>query len=168
MSDAKAISYELALSWEGNQGEGTSSYAAYSRRFRLSAEGKPALDLTADRAFRGDPGLYNPEELLVGAIAGCHMLFFLALCARSGITVLRHSDAPTGTLRLDADGGGQFERVLLRPTVTVARGTDRVKVEALHARAASLCFIARSCNFPVEHELHVELESDERGTSCGT
>lgn len=89
---------------------------------------------------------------------GCHMLVFLALCARAGITVVRYSDRPLGTLRLDADGGGRFERVLLRPTVTVAAGPDSSSIAALHEKAASRCFIARSCNFPVHHEPRIELE----------
>jgi organic hydroperoxide reductase OsmC/OhrA len=50
------------------------------------------------------------------------------------------------------DGSGQFGRVLLRPRMTI---TDAARVEearALHAKAHRFCFIARSVNFPVEHE----------------
>ena len=33
--------------------------------------GKPPLRGSADPMFRGDPALYNPEDLLVAALAAC-------------------------------------------------------------------------------------------------
>jgi len=41
---------------------------------------------------------------------------------------------------------------VLRPQVTVAKGTDHDVAESLHNRAHSLCFMANSVNFPVVHE----------------
>jgi organic hydroperoxide reductase OsmC/OhrA len=52
----------------------------------------------------------------------------------------------------EATGAGQFSRVVLRPLVTVAEGTDLARARALHADAHAKCFIARSVRFPVEHE----------------
>ena len=56
-------------------------------------------------ALRGSTERYNPEELLVAALAACHMLAYLALCARGGVCVTGYDDRATGTLSLDADGG---------------------------------------------------------------
>ena len=50
-----------------------------------------------------------------------------------------------------ADGGGHFTRVLLRPRVTLAAGSDAARAESLHREAHAKCFIARSVRFPVEH-----------------
>ena len=71
-------------------------------------------------------------------------------------------------LWLSWDGGGRFERVVLRPTATVAAGTDSSSIAALHEEAASRCFIARSFNFPVHHEPRIELEraAGDGDTSC--
>lgn len=55
-----------------------------------------------------------------------------------------------------ADGSGHFQRVILRPEVTVASGTDIAKARELHAEAHARCFIASSVNFPVEHEPQVK------------
>jgi organic hydroperoxide reductase OsmC/OhrA len=52
----------------------------------------------------------------------------------------------------ESDGAGQFTRVVLRPTVTVAPGADVARARALHADAHAMCYIARSMNFPVEHQ----------------
>jgi organic hydroperoxide reductase OsmC/OhrA len=54
---------------------------------------------------------------------------------------------------VEEDGGeGQFERVVLRPRVTIGAGSDAGLAERLHKVAHEKCFIARSVNFPVSHE----------------
>ena len=58
----------------------------------------------------------------------------------------------------EENGEGQLTRVLLKPRVTIAAGSDANKARALHHEAHELCFIARSVNFPVEHEPVVETE----------
>ena len=52
----------------------------------------------------------------------------------------------------EEDGGGRFRRVVLRPVVTIASGSDAERARALHHEAHRLCYIANSVNFPVEHE----------------
>jgi organic hydroperoxide reductase OsmC/OhrA len=151
--------YQVALVWEGNRGTGTSDYAAYGRQYRVSIAGKPDLLGSADPMFRGDAALPNPEDLLVTALSSCHMLSYLALCARSRIRVLSYVDAAEGTLEFRPDGGGSFREVVLRPRVTVAAGTDVAHATELHHPAAQQCFIAASCNFPVRHEPVVEIEA---------
>ncbi len=55
-----------------------------------------------------------------------------------------------------SDGSGHFTRVILRPEVTVALGTDIAKALELQAEAHAKCFIANSVNFPVEHDPQVK------------
>ena len=76
----------------------------------------------------------------------------LHLCADAGIVVADYQDDASGTMALDSNGGGQFSRVVLRPRMTITDPERLAEVEALHARAHQLCFIARSVNFPVKHE----------------
>jgi organic hydroperoxide reductase OsmC/OhrA len=52
----------------------------------------------------------------------------------------------------EPDGGGHFTRVLLRPRVTIAAGSDREAALRLHGVAHEKCFIARSVNFEIAHE----------------
>ncbi|MBK1785086.1 OsmC family protein [Prauserella cavernicola] len=145
-------SYALTVRWTGNQGSGTSSYRAYSRDHDISAEGKPVLAGSADPAFRGDPGRWNPEELLVAALSECHMLWFLGLCSQAGVVVTDYVDEAAGTMAEQAGGAGEFTEVVLRPTVTVAEQDMVERAAELHAAAHEKCFIARSVNFPVKHE----------------
>lgn len=94
-----------------------------------------------------------PEELLVAALAQCHMLWYLHLAAVRGLIVTGYTDTPSGTMAMDAaGGGGQFTEVVLRPVVTVAEAWMVGGAEVLHDEIGALCFIARSVSFPVRHE----------------
>jgi organic hydroperoxide reductase OsmC/OhrA len=162
----KEHTYETELLWEGAEGEGTSSYEAYSRRYRLSFPGKPAIEGSADPAFRGEADRHNPEDMLVGAISACHMLTYLALCAKRGISVVRYEDSATGRMAIDDDGGAHFVEVLLRPRVTIQQEGQVAKALELHERAGKLCFIARSCNFPIRHEPRIVGTSGEESVDA--
>jgi organic hydroperoxide reductase OsmC/OhrA len=145
--------YRILARWTGNLGAGTSSYRSYSRNHELSSPEKvAAIPGSSDPAFRGDASRYNPEELLLAALSSCHMLWMLHLCADAGIVIVDYTDDAIGEMEELPDGAGQFTRVLLRPRMTI---TDSSKIEeavALHDRAHHFCYIARSVNFPVEHE----------------
>lgn len=146
--------YAADVVWTGAGASGTTGYAAYSRDHEIRVAGKPTLLGSADPAFRGDPARHNPEELLVAALAECHMLWFLHFAATSGVAVVGYADRATGTMRVEAAGHGQFTQVVLRPLVTVrpggavAAGLD-AQLADLHRRAHEHCFIARSVTFPV-------------------
>jgi organic hydroperoxide reductase OsmC/OhrA len=146
--------YSLDLSWD-EPGTGTTDYRSYCRRYRITGPGKPTLIGSADPAFLGDPGLYNPEELLLGALASCHMLSYLALCTRRGVTVRDYVDSPHGTMQEAPNGSGRFEEVVLEPRVCVASKAEVEEALRLHDEAHATCFIARSCSFPVLHRAKV-------------
>jgi organic hydroperoxide reductase OsmC/OhrA len=159
MPDGRSHAYRARLNWEGNRGRGTAEYAGYGRRFRVMTDGKPELVGSADPLFLGEPQLHNPEDLLLAAVASCHMLTYLALCSRAGISVVEYADAPAGILTLEPEGGGSFREITLRPRVVLAAGGDRAAAFRLHVRAHELCFIARSCSFPVRHEPAVDVRT---------
>ena len=141
--------YTLTLAWTGNTGEGTKTYKSYDRNFSVNAEGKPELAGSADPNYLGDAARWNPEELLVAALSGCHKLWLLHLAAMNKIVVTDYVDQPLGTLNAEADGSGEFTGVELRPTITLADPGQAEALDALHHAAHEKCFIARSVNFPV-------------------
>ncbi len=144
--------YKLKIAWTGNNGTGTSDAKAYERSHTLSAEGKEDLHCSSDPAFRGDSSKYNPEEFLVAAISSCHMLWYLHLCADAGIIVTNYVDKPEGVMVDSYEGkGGRFTGVTLKPTITITDGSKEALALALHERAHEKCFIANSCNFPIDH-----------------
>ncbi|MET8867019.1 OsmC family protein [Nonomuraea sp. NPDC004580] len=143
--------YETVVTWTGDKGTGTSGYRDYGREHELSAEGPGVLLGSSDPAFRGDPARWNPEQLLVGSLSQCHMLWYLHKCSVAKVIVTGYVDTAEGVMAETAEGG-RFTEVVLRPVVTVAAPEMVETAIALHADAAKACFIAASVNFPVRHE----------------
>lgn len=154
MTHGKRHRYAVKTVWSGAAEGGTRDYRSYSREHRLEFEGKPPLRGSSDPAFRGDPSLYNPEELLVAALSACHMLWYLHLCAVGGIEVQAYEDRASGEM-VEEPGASRFTSVTLRPLVTVRGGSDRALALALHEKAHAECYIANSVNFPVGHEAEI-------------
>ncbi len=145
--------YGITTTWTGNLGTGTSGYRTYSRDHEIAIPGKSTpLPGSSDPAFRGDPARYSPEEMLVSALSACHMLAYLHLCTDAGIVVTAYTDAAGGSMAQNENGSGEFTSVILHPQVVITDPARIADALALHHRAHELCFIARSVNFPVEHE----------------
>lgn len=143
--------YAAKLVWTGARSGPTSSYQGYSREHEFQCGDKPRVRLSADPHFRGDATLYNPEELLVISLSSCHLLSYLAECARAGVHVVAYEDDARGVMTM-RDGKLRFAEVVLRPRVTVAPGANLERARELHHPAHDDCYIASSVNFPVRHE----------------
>lgn len=156
----KTHDYTARLEWNGNLGHGTATYAGYGRDYTVEIAGKAAMRGSADPMFRGSADLHNPEDLFIAAVSACHMLTYLALCARKGVNVTAYEDDAKGTLELTADGGGRFREVTLHPVVTVADAATESLAMSLHDDAHRLCFIAQSSSSPIHHVATIRIASD--------
>ena len=143
--------FAAALTWTGNRGAGTAGYRAYGRDHVVSVAGKPDILGSAARVFHGDVDRWNPEEMLIAALAQCHLLSYLYVAVANGIIVEGYDDTAEGVLVTAPDGGGRFREVVLRPVVTISAGDPEV-ARRIHSDANRLCFIASSVAFPVRHE----------------
>ncbi len=139
--------YQVTLNWSGE----TRGYESYSRNHTIAIAGKPEIAASADAAFRGDPGLMTPEDMLLASLSSCHMLWYLHLCAVKGVVVTAYEDQAEATM-IEAPRAGRFTEVRLRPEVTITADSDETLARELHERAHAECFIANSVNFPVRHE----------------
>jgi organic hydroperoxide reductase OsmC/OhrA len=144
--------YSLRIQWTGNTGMGTAGYHGYERNYSILIGGKPEIKASSDPAFLGDKTRHNPEELLLASLSGCHMLWFLHLCADKGIIVTDYTDNATGTMVLAKNGCGKFSEVVLNPVVTIRGKSSFEILNDLHSQANKMCFIANSVNFPVRHK----------------
>ena len=132
--------YHIHLLWRGSTAAG---YRAYPREHRAVAPPATEIRLSADPQFRGDAGLMNPEQLLVMAASSCQLLSFLALAAQRGIDVLGYEDEAHGEMP-ETNPPLRLTRITLTPVVTVAAGTDHLRVEKLVHEAHDGCYIANS------------------------
>lgn len=144
--------YAARLEWTGSTGVG---YRVYPRAHRASAAPASAqLELSADRAFRGDPTLLNPEQLVVMAASSCQLLSFLAVAAREDVVVLGYQDDAQGVMPLKADPM-RITRITLRPRITVATDTPEDTVHRIAKQAHRECFIANTLTADIEIEVSV-------------
>ncbi|TFC87434.1 OsmC family protein [Cryobacterium sp. TMT4-31] len=151
--------YALSITWTGNTGEGTKTLRSYSRNHEVASEGLGTIAGSSDPSFRGDPSRWNPEQLYLASIAQCHMLWYLALAAKEGVTVLNYKDGATGRMIEEENGAGQFESVTLHPVVVISSDSDALLAEELHERVGDYCFIARSIQTPIYHRATIERAS---------
>ena len=130
--------YPLSLAWSGN-----TLQDPYSRNAVAAAEGKVEIPVSAGAEYSGDGLRWNPEDLLGSALATCHMLTFLALCAKTRIEVLSYDDNAESVLDT-IEKITSVTEIHLNPTIRVAPGTNAEKVVELFEKAHKYCFIANS------------------------
>ena len=100
---------------QGNTGSGTGGNTIYERCYTISAANKEAISGSSDASFRGDKTKYNPEQLLVASVAGCHLLWYLHLCAEADVIVTNYTDNAVGVMHETEKGNGYFTEITLYP-----------------------------------------------------
>ena len=162
--------FVASLVWTGNRGTGSSAVRAYGREHVVSVPGKPDIHGSAARVFHGDLDRWNPEEMLIAALAQCHLLSYLYVAVQNGIVVESYEDSAEGTLVTTPDGGGHFREVVLRPVVTISAGDPAVAalvdVEPTdpHHRPPGCSYHARCLVGPLVHPERQVCVTTEPGT----
>ena len=133
-----AHQYPLTLTWSGN-----TLAEPYSRDAVATAIGKAAIPVSSAAEYAGDGLRWNPEDLLGTALATCHMLTFLALCAKVRVEVLSYEENAVSVLDT-VEKVTSVTEIHLNPTIRVAAGTSAEKVVELFEKAHKYCFVANS------------------------
>ena len=137
--------HRASVSWS-RAAETAFTYDTYSRDHLVTFGGGATLRASAAVEYRGTAELPNPEESLVAALSTCHMLTFLAICAKKGLGVDRYVDEAEGHLEKNAEGRLAVTRVTLQPHVDFSPDVDvdEPALAKLHEASHRGCFIAAS------------------------
>ncbi len=119
------------------------------RRGELSAADHPTLNVGSPPAFKGDPDVWCPEELLIGGLNTCLMLTFLAIAQRRGMQVVGYEANARGTLE-EAGGKYRVTTVKVQPTVSVAQSVDPALRDEVVRETTASCIITNSISGRVE------------------
>ena len=132
--------HRITLNW--TDGGKPFTYETYPREHTIAYKnGQQVMATSAAPAYRGDGIHADPEDLLVAALSSCHMLSFLAICAKKRLAVKSYADDAVGFL--ENDGGKLWiPRVILRPRIVC--DIDAATLEQIHHMAHEQCFIANS------------------------
>jgi organic hydroperoxide reductase OsmC/OhrA len=131
------------------------TYDTYNRGHEVRFKGGDiVLPASSAPEFKGDADRVDPEEAFVGSLASCHMLTFLAICARKRLTVESYADDASGSLAKGENGRLWMAHVTLRPRVRFASNTnvDSDLLSQLHHQSHIECFIANSVNTEISVE----------------
>lgn len=149
--------FSLDLSWPSD----LSTYDNRNRTHKnhtIKSSGKVDLQVSAAKAFKGDPSLHNPEDLLLASLTSCHMMSYLYCCSRHQIEVISYHDHSEAILDVSSDGSGRISEIVLRPIVYISDSGRIEEALLLHQEAHKLCFIANSCNFIIDIQAHVSVK----------
>ncbi|MFA9195752.1 OsmC family protein [Flavobacterium sp. FBOR7N2.3] len=150
--------FKAKLNWDYISKEVTTDSKKYIKTHQITIGGKEILNVSAAKAFKGDPDLYNPEDLLLSSVVSCHMMSYLYVCSQHDITVVSYQDNAEGTLEVLENGSGRFIEIRLNPKIIIKEKEKIEEAIHLHTKANELCFIANSCNFPILHFPICEIE----------
>lgn len=153
MSEHRMHRYAARCLWKGSTGVG---YEKYDRTHTASAPpAQSALLLSSDPAFRGNPEMLNPEQLVVMAASSCQLLSFLAVAARAHVDVLEYEDTIEAIMQED-DLPVRITSIQLRPRIVVAAGSNEERVRHLVEVAHKECYIANSLKTSVTVDPQIE------------
>jgi organic hydroperoxide reductase OsmC/OhrA len=115
----------------------------------LSAADKPNIVVGSPPEFKGEPGIWAPEELLVGAVNTCLMLTFLALAPARGVTPAGYESEAEGLLE-NVEGKYRITEVTVRPHITVAAEAELAPAREIMETVEAQCFISNSIKSKVK------------------
>ena len=127
----KSFRYSNSLTW-GN-----------ARRGKTSAPGKPPMEIGSPPEFKGEPGVWCPEELLVAALNGCLMLTFISLAQSKGVQFVAYESAAEGLLE-NVNGKFMISEVNIAPSVVLKSDHDLEIARTIMDQVEEHCFISNS------------------------
>ncbi|NIR53172.1 OsmC family peroxiredoxin [candidate division KSB1 bacterium] len=147
----KTFRYHTRLKWLGN------------RAGMLQSEGKPEFRVASPPEFKGEEGVWTPEDLFVASVEVCTMTTFLAFSQKLKLPIVSYSSRAEGVLEF-VDGGYQFTKIILRPTIVVENeGAIEQTRKTLHD-AHKRCLVSNSIKAEVMMEPVVRT-SENNGTA---
>ena len=133
----RTFTYKTATEWiEGKSGV-------------LSSEGKPTLKISSPPEFRGEAGLWTPEDMFVASVEICHMSTFLSFAAKKNLPILSYKSHANGILEF-VDGDYRFTRIVIFPTIVVAGPVPEADVHSMLRETEKHCLVANSIASIVE------------------
>lgn len=130
----------LRQHWSGSTRRGAAAPPLVST---VQQSGKPDLRVSVDPAFGGEAGAWHPPDLLGAALSTCLMVAFLDLAKRARVDVRAYDDE-LALYKVTEDHRSRIDRAVVRPTVTLAPGSDPDRAARVFHRAHQYCTVSNS------------------------
>jgi len=126
------------------------------RRGTLSSLGKPDVEVSSAPEFKGEPGLWSPEDLLVGAVESCLMFTFFALALAKGLEPASYESRAEGLLE-NVEGKYRITEITVEPTIVVKSEADLAAAREVLGKVEPNCFISNSTKAHVKFSPQVRV-----------
>jgi peroxiredoxin-like protein len=146
----KTFTYRTTLEWVGG------------RAGVLESRDKLSFRVSSPPEFKGDPDVWTPEDLFVGAVNVCTMATFVAFAERGGLRLEAYTSEAEGTLEF-VDGCYRVTRVTVRPRIVVLEAAAVEVAKQVLADAHEKCIISNSIRSTVVLEPTVEAGTSAAG-----
>ncbi len=143
---------DLAVELHWQRAEPAFETGRYSNAHLVQYSKQLELPVDAAPDWGGDAAHTNPEQALAAALSSCHMMTFLALCAKAGWPVASYHDYAQAHLGKNQKGQISVTRIELNPVVRFDTGFTVAPAELaeMQQRAHRYCFIANTLAESVE------------------
>jgi len=133
----KTFRYQNDLTWKSGL------------RGAVVSPGKHDVIVGSPPEFKGEEGLWSPEDLLVGALNTCLMLTFLAYAKHKGLEVVAYESHADGLLE-NVEGKYRVTQITVDPRVSLKSQSDFGRAGEIMASAKEGCFISNSITATVK------------------
>jgi peroxiredoxin-like protein len=142
----KSFTFRTRIEWAGGRG-GTGS-----------AEGKQSFRVASPPEFKGEAGVWSPEDMLVQAANACTMTTFLSFANRKNLPLAAYDSKAEGLLEF-VDGRYRFTRIDIKIQLRLKSGGSADEAKAIVHDAHESCLIANSLRGTVHVEADVTVEA---------
>ena len=121
---------------------------------QLSTAGVPALRSAPPVDYDGPGDAWSPEHLLLASVQACFLFTLRAIALMSKVDFLALDLSASGTVNRQ-DGVTRFSEIVLRPKLTVPRGTDRQRVLHILEKSEKACLVSAALGTPIRLEAEI-------------
>ena len=133
----KTFTFKTRVSWAGKRGG------------VLRSDGKVDIRMASPPEFKGEAGVWSPEDLFVASVESCLLMTFLDLAGKRQLPLASYESHANGVLEF-IDGDYRFTRIVVFPTIVVAKTTKEDEVYAVLRDAHAHCLVANSISSIIE------------------
>jgi peroxiredoxin-like protein len=141
----KSFTFKTQIEWSGGRG-GTGT-----------AEGKQSFRVASPPEFKGEAGVWSPEDLLVQAANACTMTTFLSFAGRKNLPLAAYASSAAGLLEF-VDGKYRFTKIEIQVQIRLKPGGSPDEAQQILHDAHEACLIANSLRADVHVVGDVKVE----------
>jgi len=127
----KTFTYHTQLKWKGN------------RTGVLQSRGKPEFLVASPPEFKGEDGVWTPEDFFVASVDICTMTTFMSFAQHQNLPLVAYNSRVQGILEF-TDEQYQFTRIILLPTIVVETRNAVQQAKKILVDAHKSCLISNS------------------------